>query len=142
MAVQKAKMLIPEEGFPQRVFYTSLFLMAIVALVSPSFTSFEVCSSLLAGSAISLGLCNLQWRTVQWFLSGGGQDRRRFFQRVTLLKYFLLCVLFYIALVYLRMNVVAFTIGISLVPLVITAKMAGIMLVNYLNSPTGVQDRY
>lgn len=132
--------IILDEGFPNRVYHTSLFLMAIMALVSPSFQSFAVCSGLLAGSAISLGLCKLQWRTVRWFFSEGRQDRGRFFLRVTLLKYVLLCVLFYIAFNYLQMNVIAFIVGISLVPAVITAKMTGILLVNYLNSPLEAQD--
>ncbi|HHT9153939.1 MAG TPA: ATP synthase subunit I [Candidatus Hypogeohydataceae bacterium YC40] len=134
-------MIILDEGFPYRVYYTSLFIIAIMALGSASFQSFEVPSSLLAGSALSLGLCKLQWWTVRRFFLKGHHGRQKFFLRVTLLKYFLLCVFFYITFCYLQLHVIAFLVGISLVPAVVTFKMAGIVLVNYLNSPVEAKER-
>ncbi|MBI5125549.1 MAG: hypothetical protein HZA70_04880, partial [Planctomycetes bacterium] len=53
----KTGILVLDEGFPKRVFNTSLLLVAMIALCSTSFRSFEISYSVLIGCAISLGLC-------------------------------------------------------------------------------------
>jgi len=137
----KTGMLVLDEGFPKRVFNTSLLLMAIIALCSTSFQSFEISYSVLIGCAISLGLCKLQWWAVQQFFQRGTQSGKQFFALINLLKYFVLCVIFYIMFSYLQVHVIAFLVGISLVPAVISLKMLGMMFMNYLNSSQGSQTR-
>ena len=140
MAAQEGKTLILEEGFPRRVFYTSLFLMAVMTTASTSFQSLKISLSLLAGCAISMGLCKLQWWTVKRsFQKGQQSSRTRSFVWITLLKYSSLCLLFYIGFCYLEVHVTAFLVGIGLVPAVVSLKMAGVGLVNHLNSPAGAQ---
>lgn len=137
----KTGMLVLDEGFPKRVFNTSLLLMAIIALCSTSFRSFEISYSVLIGCAISLGLCKLQWWAVQQFFQRGNQSGKQYFALLNLLKYFVLCVIFYIMFRYLQVHVIAFLVGISLVPMVISSKMLGIVFVNYLNSSQGSQTK-
>jgi len=137
----KTGMLVLDEGFPKRVFNTSLLLMAIIALCSTSFQSFEISYSVLIGCAISLGLCKLQWWAVQQFFQRGTPSGKQFFALINLLKYFVLCVIFYIMFSYLQVHVIAFLVGISLVPAVISLKMLGMMFMNYLNSSQGSQTR-
>ncbi|MEK7241463.1 MAG: ATP synthase subunit I [Planctomycetota bacterium] len=133
--------LVLDEGFPKRVFNTSLFFMAMIALCSASFQSFEISYSVLIGCAISLGLCKLQWWTVQQFFQRGNQSGKQYFALINLLKYFVLCVIFYIMFSYLQVHVIAFLVGLSLVPMVISSKMLGIVFVNYLNSSQGSQTK-
>ena len=137
----KTGMLVLDEGFPKRVFNTSLFFMAMIALCSTSFRSFELSYSVLIGCAISLGLCRLQWWTVQQFFQRGKQSGKQYFALVTLLKYFVLCIIFYIMFRYLQVHVIAFLVGLSLVPMVISSKMLGIVFVNYLDSSQGSQTK-
>ncbi|MFN3467652.1 MAG: ATP synthase subunit I [Candidatus Brocadiales bacterium] len=140
MMAQEGKTLILKEDFPQRVFYTSLFLTAIIAIASSSFQSPEISLSLLAGCAISLGLCKLQWWTVKRFFQKGRQaSGTRPFVWITLLKYSAVCLLFYIIFCHLQVHVTAFLVGIGLVPAVVSLKMAGIVLVNHLNGTAGAQ---
>lgn len=133
--------LVLDEGFPKRVFNTSLFFMAIIALCSTSFRSFEISYSVLIGCAISLGLCRLQWWTVQQFFQRGTQSGKQYFALINLLKYFVLCVIFYIMFRYLQVHVIAFLAGLSLVPAVISLKTLGMVFVNYLNSSQGSQTK-
>ncbi|HLA37553.1 MAG TPA: ATP synthase subunit I [Candidatus Brocadiales bacterium] len=137
----KTGMLVLDEGFPKRVFNTSLLLMAMIALCSTSFRSFEISYSVLIGCAISLGLCKLQWWAVQQFFQRGKQSGKQFFAFINLLKYFVLCVIFYIMFSYLQVHVIAFLVGISLVPAVISLKMLGMLFMNYLNSSQGSQTK-
>lgn len=133
--------LVLDEGFPKRVFNTSLFFMAIIALCSTSFQSFEISYSVLIGCAISLVLCRLQWWAVQQFFQRGNQSGKQYFALLTLLKYFVLCIIFYIMFRYLQVDVIAFLVGLSLVPAVISLKMLGMAFVNYLNSSQGSQTK-
>lgn len=133
--------LVLDEGFPKRVFNTSLLLMAIIALCSTSFQSFKISYSVLIGCAISLGLCKLQWWTVQQFFQRGNQSGKQYFALINLLKYFVLCVIFYIMFSYLQVHVIAFLAGLSLVPAVISLKTLGMVFVNYLNSSQGSQTK-
>lgn len=137
----KTDMLVLDEGFPKRVFNTSLLLMAMIALCSTSFQSFEISYSVLIGGAISLVLCRLQWWTVRQFFQRGNQSGKQFFALVNLLKYFVLCIIFYIMFRYLQVHAIAFLAGLSLVPAVISLKTLGMVLVNYLNSSQGSQTK-
>ncbi|HHT9154290.1 MAG TPA: ATP synthase subunit I [Candidatus Tripitaka sp. YC43] len=137
----KTGILVLDEGFPKRVFNTSLLLVAMIALCSTSFRSFEISYSVLIGCAISLGLCKLQWWAVQQFFQRGKQSGKQYFALINLLKYFVLCIIFYIMFRYLQVHVIAFLVGISLVPAVISLKMLGMMFMNYLNSSQGSQTK-
>ncbi|MFQ5862566.1 MAG: ATP synthase subunit I [Candidatus Brocadiales bacterium] len=127
-----------DEGFPGRVFYTSLALAVVMVLGSTSLQSFPLTLSLVLGSAMSLILSGILWWTILRFSSTNRKEAKRFFLWVSLLKYLSLVGVLYLIFRYLQVVPVAFLVGIGLVPTVILLKLVGMVLVSYLKNSVRV----
>ncbi|MEE9583963.1 MAG: ATP synthase subunit I [Candidatus Brocadiales bacterium] len=127
-----------DEGFPGRVFYTSLVLAVLTVLGSTSLQSFPLTLSLALGSGTSLVLSRVLWWTILRMSSRDKEGAKRFFLCASLLKYLFLIGVLYLVFRYLQVVPIAFLAGIGLVPMVIVLKLAGMVLVSYLKESVSV----
>ncbi len=132
------KEFYPDEGFPGRVFYTSLVLAVLMVLGSTSLQSFPLTLSLALGSGTSLVLSSVLWWTILRMSSRDKEGAKRFFLWASLLKYLSLVGVLYLVFHYLQVVPIAFLAGIGLVPMVIVLKLAGMVLVSYLKDSVSV----
>lgn len=127
------KRLSIDEGFPRRIFNTSLILSIIIILLSIGRASYRVTIGLAIGMGISLVLFVVLWSTVDRFLLMGKKKGGFIFFIIGLSKYFILGGVLFFIFRYSQANPLSLLIGISLVHIVIILKVAGIGMVNYVN---------
>ncbi len=130
-----------DEGFPRRVFNTSLVLAVVMVLCSTSLQSFPLTLSLALGSGTSVVLGGILWWTILRLSSRDREGAKRFFLWVSILKYISLVGVFYLIFNYLPIVPEAFLAGIGLVPMVIVLKLAGMVLVSYLKGSVRVDHK-
>ncbi|MFV1950574.1 MAG: hypothetical protein ACC630_01255, partial [Nitrospinota bacterium] len=83
------KRLSIDEGFPRRIFNTSLILSAIIILLSMGSASYQVIMGLAMGMGISLVFFWLLWSTVDRFLLMGKKRGGFLFFIIGLSKHFI-----------------------------------------------------
>lgn len=127
-----------DEGFPRRVFYTSLALAAVMVLGSTFLYSFPLTLSLALGSGTSLALSGILWWTILRLASRDKQAAQRFFLLVSVLKYIFLVGILYFIFHYLQIIPAAFLAAIGLVPMVIVMKLSEMVLISYLKKSARV----
>lgn len=134
----KEKSLIFDEGFPERVLKTSFLLSLIVITYSLSYMSFVITLSIAIGCFTSLILCKVLWWTIQHALKYKRPEIKRFFLKVSIIKYFLTGGMLCSVCLFLEINPVAMAFGLGIVVVVIVMKIGSKLLVNYLNRSINV----
>jgi len=125
--------LLFDEGFPDRVFKTSLYLSIIAIACSLSYMSFMLTFSVAIGSFLSLVLCRVMWWTIQHGLQYKRTEIKKFFLKVSILKYFVVGGILFLVCVFLEINATAMAVGFGIVLAVMIMKIGGKLLVNFMN---------
>lgn len=127
------KSLLFDEGFPERVLRTSFLLSLIVIAYSLSYMSLKITLSVAMGCFTSIALCKVLWWTLQHALKYKRSEIKKFFLKVSILKYFLVGVILFSLCFFLEVDTVAMAFGLGVVVMVIIMKIGSKLLVNYLN---------
>ncbi len=135
--IMSNRSIIVDDAFIQRVYKTSLLLSLFIIIFSLSYRDSAITLGLLMGVSISLIFFKLLCWTVNKFFSSKLHMKKMVFfaVKITLLKLPLLGVILYYALRYIKINPLALIVGIGIVQAVMVLKVAGMLLVNYMNSP-------
>jgi hypothetical protein len=129
------------EGFPDRVFKMSLYLSLVVVAYSLSYMSFMLTLSIAIGCLVSLVSCKVLWWTVQQGLWHGRSETKRFFLKVSILKYSAMGGILFFSCVFLNINIVAMSVGLSIVMVVIVMKIGSKLLVNFMNKSIKLSEK-
>ncbi len=124
---------IIDEGFPDRVLKTSLFLALILIMCSVSYMSFMLSVSLAIGCFISIVLFKTTWWAIQHAVQHKRSKIKGFFLKISFLKYFILGAILLSARLFLEINIFAMALGLGIVVAVVILKIVGRLLVNYMN---------
>ena len=143
------KLLIADKNFPKQVFYTTLFVSALVLLGSLRYQSFELTISLFIGCLVSFGSAYVLWRWINYtFKEFDPESSDLKHERLTktnqiikscvfafmgIGKIFVLGLFFFLIFKFVSINVLALFIGISIVQIVMFFMIVSMMLVNTLN---------
>ncbi|MCF6155839.1 MAG: hypothetical protein E3K36_11440 [Candidatus Brocadia sp.] len=138
----KAKnFLLLDDGFPDRVLKTSFYLTILVIVCFLSCMSLMWTVSIAVGCCISLILCKTLWWTIQYAVRHKRSEIKGFFLKVSLVKYGVVGVMLLSVCLFLEVNVVALSLGLSIVLFVIVMKIGSKLLVNYLNKSIKVSSQ-
>lgn len=138
---EKMAALFFDEGFPDRVFKMSLYLSLVVVAYSLSYMSFMLTLSIAIGCLVSLASCKVLWWTVQQGLWHGRSEIKKFFLKVSILKYFAMGGILFFSCVFLKINIVAMASGLSIVMAVIVMKIGSKLLVNFMSKSIKVSEK-
>lgn len=122
-----------DQGLPERVFDTSLFLGVLLTLCSTSLGSLEITLGLAAGVVISLAFCQVLWWSIRHFIRPGVRGQKSVFLAIGIIKYAALTAALFVMFRYFNVHVLAFFVGLSTVQTVIILKLLSLMLVDFLN---------
>jgi len=122
-----------DDGFPDRVFKTSVLLSLIMIAGSLSYTSFALTTSIAIGCFISIALFKTTCWTIQYAVRRKREKMKSFFLQVSFLKYFIVGAMLLSACLFLEVDVAAMSLGLSVVVAVIVMKVGGRLFANYLN---------
>ena len=131
------KYSVPDKGFPKRVLKTSIILSVIFIIYSFYFNSLEITLSLTVGLGISISTIYALWRVLNSVYVLGDADtvKKRAKRIVTLtgiFKYIFISATLFFVFRYMKINLIALFIGVSVVQIVIVFKVLGFFLINYL----------
>jgi hypothetical protein len=124
---------IIDEGFPDRVIKTSLFLALILIVSSVSYMSFMLSVSLAIGCFISIVLFKTTWWAIQYAVQHKRSKIKGFFLKISFIKYFVLGSILLSACLFLEINIFAMAAGLGMVVAVVILKIVGRLFVNYMN---------
>lgn len=127
------KSLLFDEGFPERVLMTSFLLSLIVIAYSLSYMSLKMTLSIAMGCFTSLVLCKVLWWTIQHALKHKRPEIKKFFLKVSILKYSLIGVILFSVCFFLEVDPIAMALGLGVVVVIIIMKIGSKLLVDYLN---------
>ncbi|MDN3513439.1 MAG: hypothetical protein NG747_03455 [Candidatus Brocadia sp.] len=122
-----------DEGFPGRVFRTSVLLSLILIAGSLSYMSYILTISLAIGCFTSITLFKTTLWAIQYAVRHKREKIKGFFLKISFLKYFIIGTMLLSACLFLEINVVAMSLGLSIVVTVIIMKVGSRLFVNYLN---------
>lgn len=122
-----------DEGFPDRVFKTTVLLSLIMIAGSLSYASFALTASIAIGCFISIALFKTTWWTILYSVRHKKDKIKSFFLQISFLKYFIIGAILLSACLFLEINVAAMSLGLSVVVAVIVLKVGGRLFANYLN---------
>lgn len=122
-----------DEGLPRRVLNTSVTVAIVIFLVSLSQWSHEVTIGLGIGMGISIVFSMVLYNSMKTFLLRKTTGSILFFAAVTILKFIALGTTLFFSFKYLPMSYPALLAGVGLVQVVISLKLAGMGMVNYMN---------
>jgi hypothetical protein len=131
---KEESLVFPDDGFPDRVLKTSLFLSAIVIICSLSYVSLLSTVSIAVGCFLSLVTYKTLWWTIRYGMQYKKSEMKKFFLQIGLLKYFTVGTVLFAACFFLDVNILAMTFGLGIVIIVIVLKMASRLLVSYMNT--------
>ena len=117
-----------DDGFPDRVLKTSLYLSLMIIVCSFSYLSLMATMSVAVGCFISLILYKMLWWMVQYAVR-----HKRFFLKVSLVKYGIVGAMLLSFCLFSEVNVIALALGLSIVLIVLVMKIGSKLLVNYMN---------
>lgn len=126
-------LLFLDKDFPDRVIKTSFFLSLMAIVCSLSYKSFSLTLSVTIGCFISLILYKTLWWTIQHATQYKRTDIKVFFLKISLLKYFVVGTMLFLACLFLEVNIVAMALGLGIVLAVVVMKIGSRVLVTYLN---------
>ena len=129
-----------DEGFPDRVFKTTVLLSLVMIAGSLSYSSFALTASIAIGCFISIALFKTTWWTIQYAVRHKKDKMKSFFLQISFLKYFIIGAMLLSACLFLEINVVAMSLGLSVVVAVIVMKVVGRLFANYLNRAVKVSN--
>lgn len=130
---KEKSLLFFDEGFPDRVLKTSLFLSLIIVICSLSSMSLMITVSVAIGCFVSLVLYKVLWWTIQHAIRYKRSEIKKFFLKISIVKYFFVSALLLSTCLFLELNVIALMLGLSIVIAVIILKIGSKLLVNYMN---------
>src|SRR4030067_2314540 len=122
-----------DEGFPDRVFKTTVLLSLVMIAGSLSYSSFALTASIAIGCFISIALFKTTWWTIQYAVRHKKDKIKSFFLQISFLKYFIIGAMLLSACLFLEVDVAAMSLGLSVVVAVIVMKVVGRLFANYLN---------
>ena len=129
-----------DEGFPDRVFKTTVLLSLIMIAGSLSYSSFALTASIAIGCFISIALFKTTWWTIQYAVRQKREKIKGFFLKISFLKYFVIGAMLLSACLFLEINVAAMALGLSIVVAVIVMKVGSRLFVNYMNRAVKVSN--
>jgi len=129
-----------DEGFPDRVFKTTVLLSLIMIAGSLSYTSFALTASIAIGCFISIALFKTTCWTIRYAVQHKREKIKIFFLQISFLKYFVIGAMLLSACLFLEINPAAMSLGLSVVVAVIVMKVGGRLLANYLNRAVKVSN--
>ena len=143
------KLLFADKNFPRRVFYTTLFVSALILLASLKYQSFELTISLFIGVFVSFCSAIVLWRWINYTFKdfdpeANSQNHESLTKVVQIIKssifafmgigkIFILGIFFFLIFKFISINIIALFIGISIVQIVMLLMIVSMMLVNTLN---------
>ncbi len=133
MIADKKYLSILDDGFPERVFKTALYLSLIIVAYSLSYMSLRLTMSIGLGCFMSIALCKALWWTIQQSVQNKRIEIKRFFLKISFIKYFIAGMVLFLVCFFMEVHAVALAIGLSVVMGVMVMKVGGKLLVNYLN---------
>ncbi len=127
-----------DEGFPRRVFKTSIILSAIFLVYSLFFYSMPVTLGLVIGEAISICSLKILLSTIsKFFLVDNIAKKKGSIKKIvtfiSTVKFMFFGAILFFVFKYLTVNVLALFVGVSIVQIVIFFKILGLLFVNHLN---------
>jgi len=147
------KLLTVKKNFVKQVFYTTLFVSALMILVSFRYKSFDITLSLTIGIAISFCTSLALWQFIKYmfrdlnpatFADDGSHSSKSSSTMKSLLftfmgtgKILVLALVLFLVFKYLSVNALALFIGVSIVQLVVLSMVISMVLVNFLNKAKG-----
>ena len=146
------KLLTVKKNFVKQVFYTTLFVSALMILVSFRYKSFDITLSLTIGIVISFFTSLALWQFIKYmfrelnpatFADDGSHSKKGSTTKSLLFtfmgtgKILVLALVFYLIFEYLPINALALFIGVSIVQLVVLSMVVSMVLVNFLNNAKG-----
>ncbi|MEP9410390.1 MAG: hypothetical protein HRF42_03145 [Candidatus Brocadia sp.] len=133
--------LLFDEGFPDRVLKMSLYLSLIAITYSLSYMSFTLTLSIAIGSFASLISCRVLWWTIQHGLRHEKTEIKKFFLKVSILKYSVVGGILFFICVFLEINTIAMAVGLGIVVAVIVMKVGSKLLVDFMNKSVKVSEK-
>ena len=146
------KMLTVKKNFVKQALYTTLFVSALMILVSFRYKSFDLTLSLTIGIVISFCTSLALWQFIKYmfrelnpatFADDGSHSKKGSTTKSLLFtfmgtgKILVLALVFYLIFEYLPINALALFIGVSIVQLVVLSMVVSMVLVNFLNNAKG-----
>lgn len=137
-----SKLQYPDEGFPKRVFKTSAIVSGLFLFYSFYFYSLPITVSLVVGIVISFVTMQILWkilRTVFVPQNVNGEVKsskvkvKRIFVFVGTAKYIAVGIFLFFVFKYIKVNVFALLVGVSVIQIVIIFKIIGLCFINFLN---------
>ncbi len=144
------KLLTVKKNFVKQVFYTTLFVSALMILVSFRYKSFDITLSLAIGIAISFCTSLALWQFIKYmfrdlnpeaFATDGSHSTKSGSTMKSLLftfmgtgKILVLTLVLFLVFKYLSVNALALFVGVSIVQLVVLSMVISMVLVNFLNN--------
>ncbi len=142
MADGKTKLLLSlDDGFPDRVLKTSFYISLMIVFCSLSYLPLAGTVSVAVGCCISLILYKMLWWTVRYAVQHKRSEIKGFFLKVSLVKYGIVGIMLLSACLFLEVNVIALALGLSIVLIVLVAKIGSKLLVNYMNASIKVSSQ-
>jgi len=152
------KLLTVKKNFVKQVFYTTLFVSALMILVSFRYKSFDITLSLAIGIAISFCTSLALWQFIKYmfrdlnpeaFATDGSYSTKSGSTMKSLLftfmgtgKILVLTLVLFLVFKYLSVNALALFIGVSIVQLVVLSMVISMVLVNFLNNAKHDSDTF
>lgn len=130
---KEKSLLFFDEGFPDRVLKTSFFLSLIIVICSLSYMSLMITVSVAIGCFVSLILYKILWWTIQHAIQHKRSEIKKFFLKISIVKYFIVGAILLSICLFLEVNIIALMLGLSIVIAVIILKIGSKLLVNYMN---------
>lgn len=138
----KTKVILSlDDRFPDRVLKTSFYLSILTIVCSLSCMSLIGAASIAVGCCISLILYKMLWWTIQYAVQHKRSEIKGFFLKVSMVKYFIVGAMLFSVCLFLEVNVVALTLGLSIVLIVLVMKIGSKLLVNYMNKSIKVSSQ-
>ncbi|MEK6728883.1 MAG: hypothetical protein AABY74_11335 [Planctomycetota bacterium] len=129
-----------DDGFPDRVFKTTVLLSLIMIASSLSYMSFTLTASIAIGCFISIALFKTTCWTIRYAVQHKREKIKSFFLQISFLKYFIIGAMLLSACLFLEINAAAMSLGLSVVVAVIVMKVGGRLFANYLNRAVKVSN--
>lgn len=131
-----------DDGFPDRVLRTSLYLSLMIIVCSLSYVSFMGTVSVAVGCFISLTLYKTLWWMVQYAVRHKRSEIKGFFLKVSLVKYGIVGAMLLSFCLFFEVNAVALALGLGIVLIVLVMKIVSKLLVNYMNKSINGSSRH
>lgn len=130
-----------DDGFPDRVLKTSLYVSLMIIVCSLSYLSLIGTVSVAVGCFISLILYKMLWWMVQYAVRHKRSEIKGFFLKVSLVKYGIVGAMLLSFCLFFEVNVIALALGLSVVLIVLVMKIGSKLLVNYMNKSIKVSSQ-